>query len=52
MGRAGRRAAVELLMTLTAYQMRSPGSTIWEILTVRPHVLDDDGELAILLEEK
>ena len=43
---------LSLLMTLTAYQMRSPGSTIWEILTVRPKVLDDDGDLAIQLEEK
>ena len=43
---------LSMLMKLTSYQMRTPGATIWEILTVRPKVLDDDGDLAIQLEEK
>ena len=43
---------LSMLMTLTAYQVRSVGATIWEILTVLPTVIDDDGDLAIQLEEK
>ena len=43
---------LSMLMTLTAYQVRSVGATIWEILTVRPTVLDDDGDLAIKPKEK
>ena len=42
---------LSMLMTVTAYQIRSPGATLWEIMTVRPTVLDDDGDLAIHLEE-
>ena len=43
---------LSLLMTLTSYQIRSHGATIWEILTVRPHVLDNNDELAIKPKEK
>ena len=37
---------VVLLLTITAYQMSSKGAAVFEILTPRPVVLDDDGRLA------
>ena len=36
-----------LLLTVTMFQVTSKGSATWELITARPHVVGDDGVLAV-----